>query len=278
MRFRFPHLMLRNGSCQWHHPKHMTLHNNISYIICSTPRSGSTLLCDLLKSTQIAGRPDSFFMDTFYTDWGAYFNIDVDCWRSSNQFNLPYLEAVLEEGVGDTGVFGMRLQWESLNALASRLRSLFSSNANDREVFYSVFEATHYIHLSRDDKIAQAVSLCKAEQTGLWHRNPDGSERERLKKGDAPVYGFKALSRYFKLLEQQDSMWIDWFAQQGIHPVTVTYEELSENPQPTLEKILYALNLDPSAAEIAKPMTAKMSDSESVKWKMQFLSDSNTVR
>ncbi|HMF66717.1 MAG TPA: Stf0 family sulfotransferase, partial [Phyllobacterium sp.] len=32
-----------------------------SYVICGTPRSGSTLLCDLLESTGIAGRPASYF-------------------------------------------------------------------------------------------------------------------------------------------------------------------------------------------------------------------------
>ena len=30
-----------------------------SYMICSTPRTGSTLLCELLESTGVAGRPES---------------------------------------------------------------------------------------------------------------------------------------------------------------------------------------------------------------------------
>ena len=32
-----------------------------AYIICGTPRTGSTLLCGLLASTKAAGNPDSFF-------------------------------------------------------------------------------------------------------------------------------------------------------------------------------------------------------------------------
>jgi len=34
---------------------------NISYLICPTPRSGSTLLCEPLEGTGIAGRPDEYF-------------------------------------------------------------------------------------------------------------------------------------------------------------------------------------------------------------------------
>src|SRR5215213_3769543 len=36
------------------HPTH-------SYLICTTPRSGSTLLCELLEGTGVAGRPDEYF-------------------------------------------------------------------------------------------------------------------------------------------------------------------------------------------------------------------------
>jgi len=32
-----------------------------AYLICGTPRTGSTLLCDLLRATGIAGRPESYF-------------------------------------------------------------------------------------------------------------------------------------------------------------------------------------------------------------------------
>ena len=32
-----------------------------SYLVCATPRSGSTLLCELLKDTGVAGRPEEYF-------------------------------------------------------------------------------------------------------------------------------------------------------------------------------------------------------------------------
>src|SRR5205814_9813031 len=32
-----------------------------AYLLCGTPRTGSTLLCGLLRSTDVAGRPESYF-------------------------------------------------------------------------------------------------------------------------------------------------------------------------------------------------------------------------
>ena len=32
-----------------------------SYLVCATPRSGSTLLCHLLSQTGLAGRPEEYF-------------------------------------------------------------------------------------------------------------------------------------------------------------------------------------------------------------------------
>ena len=43
----------------------------LSYALCATPRSGSTLLCDLLADTGVAGRPDSFFRPQAIAEWGG---------------------------------------------------------------------------------------------------------------------------------------------------------------------------------------------------------------
>ena len=32
-----------------------------SYLVCATPRSGSTLVCKALRATGVAGRPEEYF-------------------------------------------------------------------------------------------------------------------------------------------------------------------------------------------------------------------------
>ena len=226
-----------------------------SYIICATPRSGSTLLCDLLADTGVAGRPNSFFRRQSFVSWADRFGVAVATWT---------------DGAGGTGVFGMRVMWESLGDLADRLDSLYPGLASDTARFQAAFGTRHYIHLSRNDKIAQAISLVRAEQSGLWHVGADGTERERVKPGQPPSYDASRLSRYVAKLTADDAAWARWFAAQGIQPVRVGYEALAAHPHATLATVLSALDLDPTLASGLQPRTAKLADGESREWVVRF--------
>ena len=72
----------------------------------------------------------------------------------------------------------MRLMWESLAALTRRLDWFYPGLADDHARITSAFGQLQYIHLSREDKVEQAVSHLKAAQSGLWHAYADGTERE----------------------------------------------------------------------------------------------------
>lgn len=241
-----------------------------SYILCATPRSGSTLFCDLLADTGVAGRPDSFFRRQSIPWWTHHLNISVAEWADEHEFDQSYLAAVQQEGSGGTQVFGMRLMWESVSDLSKRLGSIYPGLPSDSARFRSAFGTPIYVHLSREDKVAQAVSRLKAEQTGLWHIAGDGTERERLKPGQAPVYDVQGLSEQVAELEAHDAAWTNWFVQQGIQPVRITYEALSTEPQAALATVLSALGLNPTIAGTVESKTAKLADSESREWVTRF--------
>ena len=244
-----------------------------SYIICATPRSGSTLLCDLLADTGVAGRPDSFFRRQSFPWWAHHLNVSVADWGDEHEFDQTYLAAVQQQGSDGTQVFGMRLMWESVGDLSKRLGSLYPGLPSDSARFRSAFGPPFYVHLSREDKVAQAVSRLRAEQTGLWHVAADGTERERLKPGQAPVYDARGLSEQVAELEGHDAAWASWFAQQRIQSVRITFEALSTEPQAALATVLSALGLDPTIAGTVEPRTAKLADSESREWATRFRSE-----
>ena len=241
-----------------------------SYIICATPRSGSTLLCDLLADTKAAGRPDSFFRRQSFTEWARYFNVSVADCGDEHRFDQAYLAPAIREGTGGTDVFGMRLMWESVSDLSNGLNSLYPDLPGDSARFQAAFGPPVYVHLSRGDKIAQAVSRLKAEQTGLWHLAADGTERERLKAGHAPVYDSRSLADLVEELQAHDVAWATWFARQGIQPVSITYEALSNEPQDTIATVLSAIGLNPAIAKTVEPRTARLADSESHEWATRF--------
>lgn len=231
-------------------------------------------MCDLLTDTGIAGRPNSFFMREFFLEWANDFNISVAEWGDEHEFDQSYLSAVLQRGADGTQVFGMRLMWESVPDLSKRLESFYPGLSSDSARFRSAFGSPCYLHLARVDKVAQAVSLLRAEQTGLWHVFADGTERERLKAGQAPVYDARVLSELVATLEEHDAAWVRWFAQQEVELVCITYEALSSKPQAVLATVLSSLGLEPGIAREAEPRTAKLADSESCEWATRFREES----
>ncbi len=248
----------------------MSMSSRQSYIICATPRSGSTLLCDLLAGTGVAGVPDSFFRRESFVEWAEHFGVSTANWTDDLAFDLAYLRAVKDYGIGGTGMFGMRLMWESVGDLCARLGAIYPTAQVPVDCLRQGFDDPLFVHLSRGDKIAQAISLYRAQQSGLWHIHADGSERERLAPAQAPVYDDESLSLLVRKLQEQDASWSRWFVEQQIDPWIVSYEALADDPRGILAGLLSALGRDPAHAKGAQAATALLADSESRQWSARF--------
>ena len=241
-----------------------------SYIICATPRSGSTLLCRLLTATGVAGKPDSYFHLASVASWSE--DLDLSC--SEVTPDTDVLRGIVGEiqtvGRNGTDLFGLRLMRMSFAFLMSQLDRLYPGRASDAERFEAAFGPTLYIHLSRGDKVEQAVSRVKAEQTGLWHRWADGTELERLAPPAPPAYDAERISRQIDALVRYDADWTRWFEAQGIVPVRITYEELSSAPSDGVARILRHLELDTAPAQGLVPEVAKLADETSQAWVARY--------
>lgn len=241
------------------------------YVICGTPRTGSTLLCGLLADTGMAGAPDSFFWAPTLSDWAQEWGLPAT--RALDE--AAFLEAAIRAGRGGTPVFGLRLMQESLTGLRALLRRVLPEpgEAGDAALMRRAFGELLFLHLSRADRVAQAVSLVKAEQTGLWHRGPDGREIERLAPPAPPRYDFTRLRRQVAALEAGDAAWEDWFRAQGITPLRLDYDALSADPAATLERVLAGLGLRlPDGAQV-RPGVARLADALSAEWIARYHAD-----
>jgi LPS sulfotransferase NodH len=244
-----------------------------SYIICATPRTGSTLLCDLLASTKVAGKPDSYFMSDMDPVWAKQLGLPVRDALSDADYGAAYLKAAMTAGTGQTGIFGFRLMRRDLGDLSALVDAVFPGLPSDKDRLQAAFGEILYIHLARDDKLAQAVSMIKAEQTGLWHVAPDGSELERLAPSKAPQYDFDRIASKLAQLEQYDAAWRSWFDAQGIEPLRVGYESLSANPAGAVARICKTLGVPEPAPDSLKPGVAKLADAISLEWMRNFRRD-----
>ncbi len=241
-----------------------------SYIICTSPRSGSTLLCRLLSQTGVAGHPGSYFHEPSLKSWLGYYDLPITSTGSERELLDGVFRAAIAEGSGNTGIFGLRLQRHSFDFFLEKLAVLQPSLSRDSQRLAAVFGRVSFIHLTRRDKLEQAISYVKADQSGLWHVSSDGTELERLASPRAPTYDADRINDQLERFLAYDRDWNTWFDREQIEPLRITYEALSDAPEKTLGTVLDFLGLDREAAYGVKPDVAKMADGTSRQWFDRF--------
>lgn len=229
------------------------------YIICTAPRSGSTMLCRMLAATGVAGDPQSYFHRPDPASWARGLALPEDAPLDD------ILNAVRATATG--GRFGIRLQQHSFAYL---MQALAACGTSDPARISAAFGPVRYIWLRRRDKLAQAISCLRAEQSGLWHQNADGSDHERLTPTGSGGYDAEAIAAQIKAFEQADRSWLGWFADHNITPWSLTYEDLSDNPHTALRMILIHLGADQTIADRVAVPTRKLADHTSATWAARY--------
>ena len=197
----------------------------LSYLVCATPRSGSTLLCHELDQTGVAGHPEEYFealrhsglprRPHEYFDPDRHANIverlafrempdgtaaaPSPLWHPETYDE--YLTWALAEGTTPNGVFGAKLMWGYLGDFAELLRGIEGMTGRPLpELLARAFPGLRYVQITREDKVRQAGALWKAVQTQAWKREA-GSETSSAVE---PVFSFRAINYLVRLLTAHD--------------------------------------------------------------------------
>lgn len=244
-----------------------------SYVICTSPRSGSTMLCELLAATGIAGVPNSHFHKPSIDAWLKTYRLDRTTFATREEALKAIFAAAKRRGSGDTAVFGLRLQHDSLSFFLDQLQVLHPSRHSDQERFDAEFGPTLFLYLKRDDPLDQAISRLLAEQTGLWHRKADGTDLERTSPTRPPRYDFATLNHYRQIAVAQNARWCQWFDDQAIAPLTLTYDQLAQHPNTVVSEVLTHLGLNGARAASIEHQTAKLANETNRAWRDRFERD-----
>ena len=265
-----------------------------SYLICATPRSGSTLLCEALDNTGIAGHPKEYFealketglprrpgeyFDTLEDDTvqellGGYFQIN-DEYAESVFWDGPgyanYLCRVLDEGTTPNGVFGAKMMWGYFGDFIENVRQIPAyRDMIVPDILATVFPNLHYIWVTRHDKARQAVSLWKAMQTGTWREDERACPcKKRAQK--EPVFNFEAIDHLMQRLTVHEEAWRYYFDICGIRPFTVVYEELVSSYEKTALNILHYLDIPvPGELVLGERRMKQQANAHSEEWVQRY--------
>lgn len=241
------------------------------YMLCSTPRTGSTLLCALLAATGRAGVPESYFraedIDARVDDWGLRLQ------DGSFDFG-EFAASVRNHGTTANGVFGVRIMWGTLAELVGALRAA-GQTGTDPQVLVRTFGELRFVYLRREDRVAQAVSRLRAEQTGVWHVR--GAAGASSAEAPGARYDRVAIQGYLEEAVAHDDAWNCWFAEHGLSPLRLTYEDLVSGRDEVLRTLLSHIGVAPPAAPL-QVSNRRMADSGSLEWCDRFRAETNMKR
>lgn len=199
-----------------------------SYVICTTPRSGSSFLCEMLQSTDVAGRPDEYFWNppAGHEQW------------SDDEYRA-YVEQIRQAGTTLNGVFGVKLMWGYFDEVVARLAALTGqAGSSPPEILATVFSNLKYVWLTRRDKVRQAISWHRALATQRW-RSTDAAPAS----APEPTFHFDAIDALVGVATADDRAWQDFFDRHGLAPLEVVYEELEQAPEQACSRVLDFLAL-----------------------------------
>ena len=261
----------------------------ISYLVCATPRSGSTLLCEALTNTGLAGYPKEYFEALKETGLPRsprdYFKktsnpelLDLIGNYSRGDNALPvlsgfasysdYLSSVLGKGTTPNGVFGAKLMWGYLEDFLLYLQEIPAyRDLPVPQLFSTIFPNLHYIHISRRDKVRQAISLWRAIQTWSWRQEQSSAQETPSHSTREQVFNFAAIDHLVQRILVHEEAWKQYFVENAIQPFSVVYEELTEMYEKTALQILQYLKipLPPSVAFEERQMR-QQADTLSKQW------------
>jgi len=280
-----------------------------SYLVCATPRSGSTLVCQTLIRTGVAGRPEEYFEalrssglprrpEEYFHGVGDRTIFDHLAERSQGFDPAPrsplwsrtaydrYLDWVKEAGTTENRVFGAKLMWGYVEDFVSLLRNIPEYREIPMaEILSEVFPELTFVRVVRANKIRQAVSLWKPVQTATWRdEGPStGSVGVRPENRDTPSYQgfanehrpalrfhFGAIKHLLDQLLQQEAAWDAFFEHARINPVFILYENFASDIETSTRNVLERLGIDPPDDLNLETRMKKQSDGINDDWSRRY--------
>lgn len=258
-----------------------------SYLILTTPRSGSWMLAEALRATGVAGYPEEYFRTElrglYLREWQLPEPVRADV----------LLGKIRSEGTTPNGVFGAKVHWVQFSGLLQLLREAARDGNGDgpvagpssgpssgladgpahrdddvsvAELLSRAFPGLSVVWLQRADRVGQAISWYRAITTNNWWQ-----VKGQRATGQLP--GLFLDMRQVAVLERKiarDNAEIARFvANQGLQVVPVSYEALAHDFAQTVRDVVAGLGLAPP--EIVSPtLLIRQADELTDRWRREY--------
>lgn len=243
-----------------------------SIVLCTHPRSGSSLLGEALTFARGFGCPLEYFhggfRPAFAQRWDAHSPKD-------------YVGALHRHRTDPNGTLSVKLFWgdvalmvgEMAPELGAALGKQDSEALPDQsyriahDILCGIMPDPIWVTLERRDVIRQAISHVRALRSDRWR----GISRAGLTLNPPVRYVFPDLLKAVQWAHSCRLQWRRFFAANGLTPYRVSYESLLVDRDETLLALFRALGND--QAMVPPPRISKQADGLSDEWHRMFLRD-----
>jgi LPS sulfotransferase NodH len=242
-----------------------------AYWLCVSPRSGSSLLCQVMGATGVLGKPHEYcFVDNMPAEgkpWGLAARWGITDFRE-------YWDRCLTEGTSANGWFGVKLAPASyLEPFLNEVRKLpeYAGHEAD-ELVKEVFGDLRFIYLTRRDKLRQAISMVKALQINLW-TSEQGKTHGTEAAGEL-AFDFAGIDGLLKEVTLIEVGWQDFFTRWRVEPLTLVYEDYQQDFEGTVARIVDYLEIDdPYEFDKSEVSLERLADRVTEEWVARYWSE-----
>ena len=206
-------------------------------LVCATGRTGSWLLCRVMINNGI-GLPHEYFNARHIGLIGPRCGIpalaDGRTLRSDGKARRSYFDALLQRRTVN-GVFAAKMHWDQY------------ADYLDNPEGDDLLQNGNFIHLYREDLLAQAVSIHISRQTGRWELDPSVTTPPAEKPN---YFDVDMIDNQMSSLAELEANWQLFFARNGIRPLRFSYEQLTGDLPGALRTIVDRFGLDAPAGDL----------------------------
>lgn len=214
-----------------------------SYVVFSTPRCGSSLLCEALCNTGLAGVPTEYFDENTRIELCRQWQIES--WDD-------YIKELFKRKTGSNAVFGFKAHFHQYEI------------AFGTDLIPPIFPNLKFIWLTRQDKVRQAVSYAKAIQTNQWSSLFESTN-------DAPKFDYQQIKQLHRQTENEEDRLVAFAQTHAIEPLKLIYEQIVEAPFDAARQCLDYLGIALPADQPLEALTlTRQSDNVTEAWVEQY--------
>lgn len=229
------------------------------YVIFIIARSGSTWLTEQAKLSGVLGTPQEHLNESFVHGEEAALGCEPPGVLGIRNINM-YLKHVADTHCSRDGLAGLQLsRWQ-----ASWLSEMLESPG-------LIWKHVVPFYLRRENIVAQAISLSRSVQSGVFHAYQTRT-MDNKRKYENTGYDEVVLREWCSYLFENEQWFEEFFLKQGITPHRFTYEDMLEDMGSVLQwmRAEIAGIYEPRFIETLPGEIRLMRSDKNSKWEQRF--------